>query len=130
MAQAASSPQATPPPRLLERLVSAFFHYLRLIIGCFFIVLGVLGVILPGFPGTVWLIIATLIIGKRSRSLRRVSVAGKRWLRGWAAHEQPVVRWLGRWAVAVQRDTSRRLRRVNWRLAAWQGSLRRRLARA
>lgn len=130
MAQAASSRQITASPRLWERLVGGFFHYLRLIIGCIFIVIGILGIILPVLPGTIWLIIATLLIGKRSRVLRRASIVGKRWLRAWAAHDQPLVRRLGRWSVAAQRDTSCRLRRVNWRLAAWGDSLRRRLVRA
>src|SRR5215213_5193043 len=130
MAQTLTPPQATTPPRLLERLLRAIFHYLRVVIACIFIVIGILGVILPILPGTIWLIIASLIIGKESRLLRRASVAGKRWLRRLAAHERPGVRWLGRWSLLAQRDTSCRLRRVNWWLAGLQATLLRRVRRA
>jgi hypothetical protein len=130
MAQTITPPKSTTPPRLLDRLLGAFFHYLRLIIGCIFIVIGILGVILPVLPGTIWLIIASLIIGKRSRILRRASVAGKRWLRRWAALEQPIIRGLGRWSLGMQQDTSRSLRRINRWMADRQNALRRRLLRA
>jgi hypothetical protein len=120
----------TARPRLPERLLSAFFHYLRLVIGCIFIAIGILGVILPVLPGTIWLILASLIIGKRSRMLRRANVAGKRMLRGWRRHDHPLIRRLGRWSVAAQRDTSRRLRRIDRWLAERQSALRRRLLRA
>lgn len=130
MAQSLPHTQVGARPRLLERLLGAIFHYLRLVIGCVFIVIGILGVILPILPGTVWFVIASLIIGKRSRLLRRLSVSGKQMLRGWAGRDQRIVRWIGRWSVAAQRDTSRRLRRINFWFAAQQNNLRRRLLRA
>lgn len=130
MARTISPSTTSPPPRLLERALSAFFHYLRLIIGCIFIVIGILGVILPVLPGTIWLILASLIIGKRSRTLRRASVAGKRMLRRWTAHEREFVRRVGRWSVAAQQDTSRRLRRIDRWMAERENALRRRLLRA
>ena len=130
MAQTLPHTQSSARPRLFERLLGAVFHYMRLIIGCVFIVIGILGVILPVLPGTVWLVIASLIIGKRSRMLRRLSVTGKQLLRRWAEHDQRIIGWIGRWSVAAQRDTSRRLRRINFWFAAQQNSLRRRLLRA
>jgi hypothetical protein len=130
MAQTIIPPQATTPPRPLERLLRAVFHYLRVVLACIFVVIGILGVILPVLPGTIWLIIATLIIGRESRLLRQGSVAGKRWLRRLAAHKNPVVGWVGSWSVAAQRDTSRSLRRVNWWLARMQASILRRVRRA
>lgn len=130
MAQTASSQQSIPVPGVLPRILHLTSHYLRLVVGCVFIVVGILGVILPVLPGTIWFVVATLIIGKRSRLLRRLSVAGKRWLRRWAAHEHRAVSIFGGWSLAAQRDTSRRLRRIN----AWIDSrgrvLRRRLMRA
>jgi hypothetical protein len=130
MARTIVPAETSPPPRLVDRLLSAFFHYLRLIIGFIFIVIGILGVILPVLPGTIWLIIASLIIGKRSRMLRRASVAGKRGLRRWAAHPQPIIGGLGRWSLGMQHDTSRSLRRVNRWMGDRQNALRRRLLRA
>lgn len=130
MAQRVIPAQATTPPRLVERLLKGFFHYLRVVLACIFVVIGILGVILPVLPGTIWLIIATLIIGRESRLLRKGSVAGKRWLRQLSAHRNPVVGWVGRWSVAAQRDTSRSLRRVNWGLARMQAALLRRVRRA
>ena len=129
MAQTVIPSQVTAPPRLLERLLRTVFHYLRVVIACVFIVVGILGVILPVLPGTIWLIIASLIVGKESRLLRRASVAGKRWLRRLADHEHAVVRRLGRWSLLAQRDTSCRLRRVNWWLAGVQVAVLRRVRR-
>ena len=103
---------------LSRRLLLFLWRSARLILGWAFIALGVLGVILPVLPGTIWLIIGALLIGRRSRILRRASVAGKRFLRRWAAHPHPVVGAVGRWALQSQRDTSRQLRRLDrW----WQG---------
>jgi hypothetical protein len=51
-------------------------------------------------------------------------------LRRWAAHDQRIVRAIGGWSVAAQRDTSRRLRRINLWCAAQGNGLRRRLLRA
>lgn len=105
-------------------------HYLRFIIASIFIVIGILGVILPVLPGTVWFIIASLIIGRRSLLLRRLSVAGKRMLRRWTKHRNGFVRWIGRWSVEMQCDTSRRLRRINGWIDRQVDGLRRRFVRA
>ncbi len=110
--------ETSPVPR---RWLRTTWHYvglwLRLTLGWFFIGLGVLGVILPILPGMPWLIIGTWLIGRRSRLFRKTGVAGKRFLRRWAAHERPVIGGLGRWALRTQREASRQRRRVSWWLA-------------
>lgn len=113
---------------LARRAIFFLWRSARLILGWGFIALGVLGVILPVLPGTIWLIIGALLIGRRSRILRQASVAGKRLLRRWAAHPHPITGALGRWALQSQQDTSRQLRRLDrwWqsRQRRWQRRLR------
>jgi len=102
----------------------------RIAIGSIFILIGFLGIILPGLPATPFFLVASLVIGRRSRLLRRASIIGKHRLRRWATHEHPAAKRLGGWSLAVQRDTSRRLRRINWWLATRQIALCRRFLRA
>src|SRR5918997_844984 len=84
-------------------------------------------------PGMPWFIIGILLIGRRSRTLRRASVAGKRLLRRWARDERPVVAAVGRWSLGSWRDTARQLRRMEAWWGAWWGAkqvaVRRRFAR-
>ena len=121
--------QRTQNPPVPRRWLRTAWHYvglwLRLILGWFFIGLGVLGVILPILPGMPWLIIGTWLIGRRSRLFRKTGVAGKRFLRRWAAHQRPVIGGLGRWALRTQREASRQRRRVSWWLAEWLAARRR-----
>ena len=112
---------------LLRRAGLFLWLSIRVILGCAFILLGILGVILPILPGMSWLIIGTWLIGRRSRLLRRANVWGKRLLRRWAALDRPVAGAVGRWALRSQRDTSRRLRRIGWWWEARQGAWGRRL---
>ena len=105
-------------------------HSLRLFLGGGLIVVGILGVILPILPGMPFLILGTLVIGRRSRLLRRASVGGKQALRRYAAHEHPLVGRLGRWGLVAQRDSSRRLRHLLWWWQARQRMLGQRLRRA
>ena len=102
----------------LMRVISLVIHSLRPLVGGGLIVLGILGVILPILPGMPFLILGTLVIGRRSRIFRRSSVACKRFLQRRAAHERPWVARPGRWSLQAQRDSSRRLRHLLW---WWQG---------
>lgn len=102
----------------LLRAILLVIHSLRLLVGGGLIVVGILGVVLPILPGMPFLILGTLVMGRRSRIFRRGSVAGKRFLHRWAAHERPWVAKLGRWSLMAQRDSSRRLRHLLW---WWQG---------
>jgi hypothetical protein len=105
-------------------------HSLRLFVGGGLIVVGILGVILPILPGMPFLILGTLVVGRRSRLLRRASVGGKQLLRRWAAHERPLVGRLGRWGLVAQRDSARRLRHLLWWWQARQRTLGQRVRRA
>lgn len=102
----------------LLRATFIVIHSLRVMVGGGLIVVGILGVVLPVLPGMPFLILGTLVMGRRSRPLRRSSVAGKRFLQRWAAHERPWVARVGRWSLMAQRDSSRRLRHLLW---WWQG---------
>ena len=118
--------ETSPVPRRWLRTTWYYVGlWLRLILGWFFIGLGVLGVILPILPGMPWLIIGTWLIGRRSRLFRKTGVAGKRFLRRWAAHQRPVIGGLGRWALRTQREASRQRRRVSWWLSEWLAARRR-----
>jgi hypothetical protein len=114
----------------LLRGIALVIHSLRLLVGGGLIVIGILGVVLPILPGMPFLIMGTLIIGRRSRIFRRGSVAGKRFLQRWAAHERPWVARLGRWSLLAQRDSSRRLRRLLWWWQDRQRELSQRLRKA
>jgi hypothetical protein len=113
--------------QFLVRALALLAHSLRLLLGGGLIVVGILGVILPILPGMPFLILGTLVIGRRSRLLRQASVGGKQALRRWAAHERPLVSRLGRWGLAAQRDSSRRLRHIFWWVQTRQRAMRRRL---
>ncbi|HEY8599853.1 MAG TPA: hypothetical protein VIL85_15560 [Thermomicrobiales bacterium] len=98
----------------LARGIVLLIRSLRLLVGGGLLLVGILGVVLPILPGMPFLILGTLVIGRRSRIFRRGSIAGKRFLRRWAAHERPWVARLGHWSVLAQRDSSRRLRHLLW----------------
>lgn len=107
----------------LQRARALVIHSLRLLIGGALILLGILGVVLPILPGMPFLILGTLVIGRRSRLFRQGSVAGKRALKRWAAHDRPWLARLGRWSLDAQRDSSRRLRHLLWWWQARQARL-------
>ena len=113
VANVGNGAMATLIPTLLRALV-LLIHSLRLLVGGGLIVVGSLGVILPILPGMPFLILGSLLIGRRSRLFRRVGIVGKRALRRWAAHDRPLLARLGRWSLAAQRDSSRRLRHLMW----------------
>lgn len=119
--------ESTP---FLVRALALLAHSLRLLIGGGLITLGILGVILPILPGMPFLILGTLVIGRRSRLLRLASVGGKQALRRWAKHERPLVGNVGRWGLEAQRDSSRRLRHIFWWLHARRRALWQRLRQA
>src|SRR5918997_505237 len=101
--------ETSPVPR---RWLRTAWHYvglsLRLILGWFFIGLGVLGVILPILPGMPWLIIGTWLIGRRSRLFRLSGVAGERFLRRRAADQRGAVGAGGRGGVGPPGRRGRR----------------------
>ena len=98
----------------IRRGLALLIRSLRYLVGGTLIVIGILGVVLPILPGMPFLISGSLIIGRRSRPFRLASVAGKRFLKRWSAHERPWLARTGRWSLLAQRDSSRRLRRMLW----------------
>jgi hypothetical protein len=100
--------------RAIRRGGSLLIQSFRLLIGGILIFIGCLGVVLPILPGMPFFILGSLVIGRRSRPFRQASIAGKRFLKRWSAHQRPWLARTGRWSLLAQRDTSRRLRRLLW----------------
>lgn len=99
------------------------WRYLRPILGWLFILLGILGFFLPFLQGVLFLALGILLVGRRNRVVRWLSVHLKLCVRRWAAVRTPVVGQVGRWALRSQRNISRRQRHLHW----WMSE---RLARA
>jgi hypothetical protein len=89
----------------------------RQILGWTFIVLGLFGFVLPVLQGVLFLVIGIALVGRRNWLIRRSSVAFKRFLRRWAALEQPLLRKLGWLALSAQHKYSRQSRQLHRRYA-------------
>ncbi len=87
---------------------------LRPILGWFLILVGLVGIPLPIIHGTVFLIMGISLVGRRHIVIRWCRVQGKLFLRHWATLHYPVLRATGRLAVRVQRNFSRKTRRLMW----------------
>src|SRR5690349_22555074 len=90
---------------------------LRQILGWFFILLGLLGLVLPVLQGVLFLVIGVALVGRRNWLIRRTSFGIKRGLRRWAAHPAPLVGRAGRLALRAQHQYSRQSRRLHRTLA-------------
>lgn len=98
-------------PRITSR---TFLKTLRSILGWICIILGIFLFWLPVPLGIPFILIGTLLIGRRNRFLRRVSVSVKLLLRRWAALRVPVIGPIGRRLLRAQRHISSQLRRYHW----------------
>jgi hypothetical protein len=87
---------------------------LRQILGWIFIVLGLLGMVLPILQGVLFLVIGIALVGRRNWLIRRVSVSYKLFLRSWAKRSTPLIGPLGRLALRAQQEVSRQRRRLHW----------------
>lgn len=87
---------------------------LRQVLGWFFIVLGLLGIVLPVLQGVLFLMIGIALVGRRNVVIRWAAVRFKQFVRRWAALDTPLVGWLGRLALQAQQETSRRRRQIHW----------------
>src|SRR5690349_2585769 len=76
--------------RFLARTWRVFWPVLRQVIGWMFIVLGLLGLVLPILQGVLFLVLGIALVGRRNIVIRRSRVATKRLLRRWAALPTPV----------------------------------------
>ncbi|HEX5688894.1 MAG TPA: hypothetical protein VFX76_02780 [Roseiflexaceae bacterium] len=86
----------------------------RQTLGWLFILLGLIGLVLPLLQGVVFLVIGIALVGRRHPLIRRTGVLFKLFLRRWAALETPLIGRLGRLALRGQQEISRQRRRMHW----------------
>jgi hypothetical protein len=86
----------------------------RQVLGWLFILLGLIGLVLPILQGVIFLVIGIALVGRRHPVIRYVSVYFKLFLRRWAAIETPVIGPLGRMALRGQQEVSRQRRRLHF----------------
>lgn len=102
---------------LKQRLVNIWrivWPVLRQVLGWLFILLGLVGLVLPILQGVIFLVIGIALVGRRNRLIRWVSVSFKLFLRRWAALPTPLIGPLGRMALRGQQQLSRQRRRLHW----------------
>jgi hypothetical protein len=92
---------------------------MRQVLGWIFIILGLLGLVLPVLQGVLFLVIGIALVGQRHWLLRRVRILIKRGLRRWAALRVPVIGPAGRIALRAQWRFSRQGRHLHRRYAEW-----------
>ena len=103
---------------LIRRLAGAWrlaWPVLRQVLGWIFIILGLLGLVLPVLQGVLFLVIGIALVGRRNWAIRWSSIRLKLFLRRWAALQTPLVGPLGRLALRGQQELSRQRRRMHWR---------------
>ncbi len=93
---------------------------LRQVLGWFFILLGLLGLVLPVLQGVLFLVIGVALVGRRNWLIRRSMLVFKRFLRRWAAVRAPLVAGAGRIALRAQWKCSRESRHLHRRYAKWR----------
>jgi hypothetical protein len=93
---------------------------LRQVLGWFFILLGLLGLVLPVLQGVLFLVIGVALVGRRNPLIRRVRLIFKRFLRRWAAARSPLVGGAGRLALRAQWKCSRESRHLHRRYSEWR----------
>jgi hypothetical protein len=84
-----------------------------------FIVLGLLGLVLPLLQGVLFLVIGIALVGRRNIVIRHSRVAIRRFLRRWAAVQAPVIGPAGRLAHRAHRQSARQSRHLHHRYDAW-----------
>jgi hypothetical protein len=87
---------------------------LRQTLGWIFILLGLIGLVLPILQGVIFLVIGIALVGRRHRLVRWFSIHFKLFLRRWAALRTPLIGPLGRVAMRGQQEVSRQRRRLHW----------------
>jgi hypothetical protein len=93
---------------------------LRQVLGWFFILLGLLGLVLPVLQGVVFLVIGVALVGRRNPLIRRSRLVFKRFLRRWATARSPLVGGAGRLALRAQWKCSRESRHLHRRYTEWR----------
>ena len=103
--------------RLRRQLLIAWrvaWPVIRQILGWIFILLGLLGLLLPVLQGVIFLVIGIALVGRRNVLIRRTTVLFKLLLRRWALLPTPLIGPLGRFALRAQQEISRQRRRLHW----------------
>jgi hypothetical protein len=97
-----------------------FWPIIRQVIGWMFILLGLLGLVLPVLQGVLFLVIGIALVGRRNWLIRRSTLLFKRFLRRWATVETPLVGSAGRMALRAQWKCSREGRHLHRRYTQWR----------
>ena len=103
-----------------RRGLSIAWGLLRQVLGWVFILLGLLGLVLPVLQGVLFLVIGVALVGRRNWLIRRSTLVFKRFLRRWAAVRSPLVSGAGRIALRAQWKYSRESRHLHRRYAQWR----------
>jgi len=93
---------------------------LRQVLGWFFILLGLIGLVLPVLQGVLFLVIGVALVGRRNPLIRRSMLLFKRFLRRWAAARSPLVGKIGQIALRAQWKGSRESRHLHRRFTEWR----------
>ena len=93
---------------------------LRQVLGWFFILLGLLGLVLPVLQGVLFLVIGVALVGRRNWLIRRSTLIFKRLLRRWASVQNPMIGGAGRIALRAQWKCSRESRHLHRRYTEWR----------
>src|SRR5215212_10889011 len=112
----------------MQRMTRTSYHrslliawwVLRQVLGWFFILLGLLGLVLPVLQGVLFLVIGVALVGRRNWLIRRSTLVFKRFLRRWAAVQSPLVGGAGRIALRAQWKCSRESRHLHRRYTEWR----------
>jgi hypothetical protein len=104
-----------PPPEPINVAKMTLFQTLRRVLGWIFIVLGILLFWLPLPLGIPFMMLGAALIGRRDRTLRRMSVNVRLLLRRWAKLPIPIIGPIGRRLLYMQQHMSRELRRWRWK---------------
>lgn len=92
---------------------------LRQVLGWFFILLGLVGLVLPVLQGVLFLVIGIALVGRKNWLIRHSTLIFKRFLRRWAAARSPLVARAGHLALRAQWKVSRESRHLHRRFSAW-----------
>jgi hypothetical protein len=103
----------------MARVWRIFWPVARQVLGWMFIVLGLLGLVLPLLQGVLFLVIGIALVGRRNIVIRHSRVAIRRFLRRWAAVQAPVIGPAGRLAHRAHRQSARQSRHLHHRYDAW-----------
>lgn len=107
------SKETTHLPHRTRQAVQAGWRVVRPVLGWGFIILGIVGLVLPVLQGMIFLAIGFGLVGRRNPLLRWLRVHFKLMLKRMAALPYAPAAWVGRTLLNAQRHSSRRLRHLS-----------------